>query len=347
MPDNKILFDIRHFNAPSSFVTYIILFCLFTITSVAANSTEQDFPISQAQQQANDLQHFIRDTEINILTAGEQEFITLIKEQTTGFAKGIAFIVPEINQSIHHQAAISTLYGQLNDYGWTSMLLTMPSEMSPVFGAPEAKDNQSENSADSTAAQTKTEQAQDTDNITQTDGSEPLLDDGENKEQLADNPNLDIKSFHRPDYYSQKSSEKIGQLIAERMNAAWDLARQYPGFYLVICQGKSCNWLTNFFLQNQEVKPDAMVMLSAHMPQNNLNEMFAEQLSKTEFPVLDIYQSSDNPWVITNVKWRRKMARKNYKTDYRQRQLFSGIDYHGQQRRTIKEIYGFLTAVGM
>ena len=321
------------------FLPYInlsLLIILFLV-SLKTIASEQNYPVSQAQQQASDLQHFVRDTEINILTAGEQEFITLIKEQTTGFAKGIALIVPEINQSIHRQAAIGGLYGQLNDYGWTSLLLTMPSESEPVFGA--------------TPVAESTESSENTDSAATTEETSSIVAEQQSDESEAQatevNPNLDIKAFHRPDYYSQQTSDDIEKQITERMTAAWELASQYPGFYLVICQGKSCNWLTNLFLKQQDLKPDAMIMLSAHMPQHNMNEQFAEQLSKTEFPVLDLYQSSDNPWVLNNVQWRRKMARKNYKTDYRQRRLFSGIDYYGQQTRTIKEIYGFLTAVGM
>jgi len=322
-----------------------LLCCLPAFVS----AIEINLPVSQAEQQAADLRHFVRDREIKILDTDEESFITLMKEQSTGFAKGIAFIVPEVNQSIHRQAAISGLYDKLNDYGWTSLLLTMPSEIEPVFGT---RDETQPNASEQQASEAPTEPASDNDGSTGQDSTSMAANDTstDTDPEAANrtiNPNLDIKAFHRPDYYSQQTSDEMEQKITKRMQAAWKLANEYPGFFLVICQGKSCNWLTNLFIEQQELKPDALVMLSAHMPQSNLNEQFAEQLSKTEFPVLDLYQSNDNPWVLANVPWRKKMARKNYKTDYRQRQLYSGIDYYGQERRTIKEIYGFLTAVGM
>ena len=325
---------------------------------------------SQAELQAADLQHFVRDREIKLLETDDETFITLMKEQTTGFAKGIAFIVPEINQSIHRQAAISSLYDKLNDYGWTSLLLTMPSDINPVFGYDGKVIKKSLNTdSEEQEAEGQTAEGEEPDASVDAEATD-AAEGQESAEQTASengdappesqssapsvvivepetNPNIDVKAFHRPAYYSSTDNAALKQIVAKRMAAAWQLANEHPGFFLVICQGKSCNWLTELFLEQEELNPDALVMLSAHMPQSDLNDLFAEQLSKTEFPVLDLYQSSDNPWVLANVPWRRKLARKNYKTDYRQRQLYTGIDYYGQERRTIKEIYGFLTAVGM
>ena len=88
-------------------------------------------------------------------------------------------------------------------------------------------------------------------------------------------------------------------------------------------------------------------MLSAHIPQQNLTDSFNMQVSKTEFPVLDLYRDQDSSWVVNHIKDRRKLARKSFKTNYRQRKLYYGMDYTSQRERAVKEIYGFLTAVGM
>ena len=105
--------------------------------------------------------------------------------------------------------------------------------------------------------------------------------------------------------------------------------------------------MVNLIAEQKLPRPDALVMLSAHNLGTKPNRDFAELLSMSDYPVLDLSQAWDNRWVTANKPWRAKMARKNFKTDYRQRTLNSYYDYHGQQRRVIKEILGFLYSVGM
>lgn len=288
-------------------------------------------PMSLSELELLDIRHYVKDKHIKVLKAGEDEFITLLKEETTGFPKGIALIVPEMNQPVQKQAAVNSLYDQLNNYGWTNLLITAPSVESTTAMMEKAITEEAEK-----AEQTVQTKAMKGDSMT-----------AESGEKTEADPNLVLKSFHIDDYYSETELEAIQSNFEQRLTAGFKLAEEYPGFYLIICQGKSCNWVTELVLAEKIQTPDAMVMLSAHMPQDSLNDNFSEQVSKTEFPVLDLYQTFDNAWVETSIKMRRMYARKNYKTDYRQRKLHSSYDYQGQQRRTIKEIYGFLTAVGM
>lgn len=311
-----------------------------------ASQVQYQAPISQDELDRMDIEHYFRDKEIKLLKAGEEEFLTLVKEENTGFPKGIALIVPEMAQSVLRQAAVSNLYDNLNDYGWTSLLLTMPSRLEPK--APEQNsENQSagdqsanSNDTDSQPPQTATDSQQSNDEDKQGETNQ----DGT---QQDEDPNLTLKAFHRDPIYSETMIEHIEQQMTERLNAGWELAGNYPGFFLVICDGKSCGWLASLYAKGKLPIPDAMVMLSAHLPEQALNDDFAVNLSQTEFPVLDLYQTLDNKWVTTSIKQRRLMSRKNFKTDYRQRKLHSSFHFQGQGKRTIKEIYGFLTAVGM
>lgn len=298
----------------------LVVFCtLILISATASSSTyEQPLPINKAQLQSLDIQHFVKDKEIRMLEAEEYEFISLLKEDSTGFPKGIAFVVPDVEQSIGHQAAVSAVYDELTNVGWTNMLITMPS---PEIVAPEVNLWQAQQ-----------------DLLTQatTADAEPIPDQ-----------NLSLKSFYTEDKYSSNYIETMEQAIEQRMKAAMAAAQQFPGFYLYICQGKSCTWLTNLIVEERIEKPDALVMLSAHIPQQDLTDNFNMQVSQAEFPVLDLYRDQDSTWVVNHVKDRRKLARKSFKTNYRQRKLFYGIDYTTQRRRAVKEIYGFLTSVGM
>ncbi|NVK23463.1 MAG: DUF3530 family protein [Gammaproteobacteria bacterium] len=279
--------------------------------SLQASVAEQQMPISKTYFQMLDIQHFVKDKEIKILNTGEQDFLALVKEQTTGFSRGIAFIIPDINQPVAKQAAVNATYDQLNDYGWTSILLTMPSQES----------------------------------------IEPPINLLEVQAELAKNPeqetNLDIKAFHQSDVYSEQFIENIEEKIEQRLNSAMELAKQHAGFYLFICEGKSCAWLTSLLQQERVTTPDALVMLGAHIPQADLNQALAMRVSKTEFPVLELYQDYDSSWVTNHVTTRRKLARKEFKTNYRQRKVPSHFGYLSRQQRTVKEIYGFLVASGM
>ena len=298
----------------------LVVFCtLLLISTMASSSTyEQPLPISRSQLQSLDIQYFLRDKEIKTLETDEYEFISLLKEESTGFPKGIAFIVPDIDQSIGHQAAVSTVYDQLTDLGWTNMLITMPSQ---EVVAEEVNLWQ--------AQRELIQQAQSAD-------ADPIPDQ-----------NVQFKSYYSEDKFSDKYVENMESSIEERMKAAMEAAQQYPGFYLYICQGKTCTWLIDLIAQERITEPDALVMLSAHIPQQDLTDSFNMQVSEAEFPVLDLYRDFDNTWVTDHVMDRRKLARKSFKTNYRQRKLFYGMDYNTQKVRTVKEIYGFLTAVGM
>lgn len=298
----------------------LVVFCtLLLISAIASSSTyEQPLPINRAQLQSMDIQYFLRDKEIKSLATEEYEFISLLKEESTGFPKGIAFIVPDIDQPFSHQAAVSAVYDELTDIGWTNMLITMPSQ---EVVAPDVNLWQIQRDLIKQA---------------QTPDSEPIPDQ-----------NLKFKSFYSEDMYSSQFVDNMEQSIEERMKAAMEAAQQYPGFYLYICQGKTCTWLIDLIAQERITKPDALVMLSAHIPQQDLTDNFNMHVSQVEFPVLDLYRDFDNRWVTNHVMDRRKLARKSFKTNYRQRKLHYGIDYSSQRQRTFKEIYGFLTAVGM
>ena len=39
-------------------------------------------------------------------------------------------------------------------------------------------------------------------------------------------------------------NEQLELEIGERLDSAFNFARSFPGFYLMICEGKSCFWLT-------------------------------------------------------------------------------------------------------
>ncbi|WP_299270796.1 DUF3530 family protein [uncultured Psychrosphaera sp.] len=339
LADNK---DIP-FNPPEFYMKHHILLLMISLSTSAtfAASVDDTPPIDLSELQAIDIKHYVQDREINILTLDESEYLTLMKEETTGFPRGIAFIVPEINQSITKQPAINMLYDNLTEYGWRSLLLTMPNieQTNGSFNNVQKTDNQS------TPGSSEDGQQQEKDPSVQTNAGSNVST--KNDSQAARDPNLRLKAYHQDDIFSSQTNAEIEDEILKRVESAWQYAEQFPGYFIFICQGKSCAWLTSLFQQQKLMQPDALIMLSAHMPQQDLNDLFAQQLSETEFPVLELFKQMDNQWVSSSIQYRRKLARKHYKTDYRQRKLNSHIAFGNNNMRTVKEIYGFLTAVGM
>ena len=297
-----------------------IVFLLFLIVSSLAygSNDQQSMPINKSQLQSFDIQHFVNDKEIVNLSTPDFDFISLLKEETTGFPRGIAFVLPDIEQSIGQQAAMTAVYNELNDKGWTTMALTMPA---PEIVQPDVNLWQLQQDMLSQA---------------QTSPNEPFSEQ-----------NLTIKANHQDDTYSTAYIDVIEKDLTARMQAALAQAQNYPGFYLYICQAKTCAWLTKLIQTQAITAPDAMVMISAYLPQQDLNDEFSQQIAMTTFPVLELYRDQDANWISSQVKSRRAIARKNFKTNYRQRKLFYAFDYKNQQARTVKEIYGFLKAVGM
>jgi hypothetical protein len=339
LADNK---DIP-FNPPEFYMKHhmLLLTICLSASSAFANSVDHTAPISLSELQAIDIQHYVQDEEINMLSLDDNEYLTLVKEQTSGFERGIAFIIPDINQPITQQPAIKMLYDNLTEYGWRSLLLTMPNM------------EQTNGSYDD-IQKTDLENTSSTPNGTKSSNTEPSIQENsepgvvtKNDNQATRDPNLKLKAYHRDDMFSQTVNAEIEQQILKRVESAWEYAEQFPGYFIFICQGKPCAWLTSLFQQKKLMPPDAVVMLSAHMPQSNLNKLFALQLSKTEFPVLELFKQMDNHWVSSAILQRKKLARKHYKTDYRQRKLNENVVFGDNNQRTIKEIYGFLTAVGM
>ncbi|MDU0114469.1 DUF3530 family protein [Psychrosphaera aquimarina] len=337
--DNK---DIL-FNPPEFYMKrhiLLMLICL-SVKYAFASSVDHTAPISLSALQAIDIRHYVQDQEINILSLDDHDYLTLEKEETTGFPRGIAFIVPEINQPITQQPAIKMLYDNLTEYGWRSLLLTMPNleqNNGSLHDVPKADTEESPSAPD-------VSQSPETSSTLPEEPGQEMA--ASNDSQTTAEPNLNIKAFHQEDIYSEVENTKIEQEILKRVETAWQYAEQFPGYFIFICQGKSCAWLTSLFQQQKLMQPDALVMLSAHMPQSNLNRQFAQQLSETEFPVLELFKPMDNQWVTSAIHYRKKLARKNYKTDYRQRKLNSHVAFGDSNLRTVKEIYGFLTAVGM
>lgn len=310
------------------------LLILISSLSLHAQPIEHAAPISDDYIQQMDIYRFIDQAQIHQLGDPNERFITLLKEQETGFIKGTVFLFPDINQSLLTQVSRLSLYQQLPQHGWNALLAPLP-------------------------AMTDSNDAQDTSDIQPpNEQPEAATTDEDNADQQSEQPgeqqNEQIKLTEPSDFavtpsyvISQQQHQQMVDSLSKRSQLTQQLASQSSGYYVYVCHGKSCVWLMEGISNQQINPPDALIMLSAHIPNQQLNRNFNLKLAQSEFPILDIYQDADSPWVSHYLRDRHSQVKRQFKTDYRRRKLTSAFHYQGQQRRTVKEILGFLYAVGM
>lgn len=78
-------------------------------------------PISLTQQFKDDLAHYLPTNNVKPLSAGSDDYITLITENTSVNNKGIAILLPDWQQGATNPKAINFLRKNLPLHGWTTI----------------------------------------------------------------------------------------------------------------------------------------------------------------------------------------------------------------------------------
>lgn len=133
--------------------------------------------------------------------------------------------------------------------------------------------------------------------------------------------------------------------LAQRINTVLTDAQNFPGVILVIAEGVNASLLAQIFNDEANQKPSALVSLSAYSVLMEKSQDYAEALSETEFPVLDLYLDKDNRWVLHDSKARKLAAEKNLKALFRQRMIF-GQNHHYPTPELSRQIFNWLASVG-
>lgn len=81
--------------------------------------TPPAIPITQ--QYKNDLKHYLPAHNVKPLLAGPDDYITLIKENSSAHSKGVAILLPDWQQGATNPKAINFLRKSLPLYGWTTI----------------------------------------------------------------------------------------------------------------------------------------------------------------------------------------------------------------------------------
>lgn len=172
-------------------------------------------------------------------------------------------------------------------------------------------------------------------------GSSPRI----NNEELPENDNLSLapslSQYTKPDFDAYALS------LTSRFKAMYQQALTHPGFVIVITQGQSGAILNNYLSQQSSEPIDALVLLNNFYNEPQKNKALNQTITTTPWPTLDIFYQSHNHWLSQQMVVRKKLARRNHKLNYRQRTLFGSQSSEQQHQRLSKEIYGFLTWLGL
>lgn len=173
-----------------------------------------------------------------------------------------------------------------------------------------------------------------------------------------------IQPNNKPDNYPSTAitvaeQKKENELILKdyknklgiMLNAVMNTAKEYPGIVLVIAQGNNAAILVDLYSDTGNQLPNALILLSSYRKSNQAltnsdNEEFARQLAYIELPVLDLYLKHDNPLVLAKSAQRKSFAKQEMKVYYRQRQLNNNVTGYYPEQELLRQINGWLKAIG-
>ena len=88
-----------------------------------AKTTPIPLPTPLAQQQKDDLTHYLPANKVSSLLAGPDDYITLVDENISENNKGVAILLPDWQQSAANPKAINFLRNKLPLQGWTTIAI--------------------------------------------------------------------------------------------------------------------------------------------------------------------------------------------------------------------------------
>lgn len=321
-------------NAKNSRLITLLLFlfaCIFT------NEVYSQSRIDDLEQLKLDVERALRPDQFKSLLIGSNETVVVINESNLALSKGAAVLVSETGRNGASQLALAPLSPYLNDFGWTTIMVTAP-KLDFELDLDEMQDAASgtaENQASENAAETAA------DGGTSSDGMASAQDPND-----LPPPNQLIPSYTSTPIITENMFQQQEQSFQLLMNAIESERENYPGFFLLVAQGTSAAWLAKMYTETNTPPPDAVVTLGVNWPQQDLNQQVPEIIAQTPFPVLDIFNQFDSEWAVKTANDRRIAAVKSLKLHFRQREIIGPRYDHSQYEYLSREIHGWLTYMG-
>jgi len=142
--------------SPLKLILTIILFACISFTVIAQEKEQNEVstdtektepkvvipsPISVEKQHKSDISHYFPNTKITPILAGPDDYLTLVKENTSVNNKGVAVLLPDWQQGAVNPKAINFLRTALSKQGWTTISI-QPANKPNNFPSTELKVNE-------------------------------------------------------------------------------------------------------------------------------------------------------------------------------------------------------------
>jgi hypothetical protein len=145
------------------------------------------------------------------------------------------------------------------------------------------------------------------------------------------------------DLISEAIIDDYKKRLFERFTKIYEgLAMRPDEQLVVISKGTSAGVLAEHFAKIPSMRVNAFISISAMLPNSKRNKHLPATLSLVGPALLDLYHSTDTPFVTDSMYECSRWAKRNAKYDYRQRELYGLPFEEPQQQRLHKEMTGFL-----
>jgi hypothetical protein len=134
--------------------------------------------------------------------------------------------------------------------------------------------------------------------------------------------------------------------LAPMMEKVMEVAKEYPGIFIVISEGSHAALLMELYQQEKVTLPNAFIVLSSYMLTAQASTQYAHALAQSDFPVLDLYLRQDHPLAQKNAPLRLALAEKEIKPYYRQQQISNTYPNYYPQEKLLIAINGWLKSIG-
>lgn len=141
--------------------------------------------------------------------------------------------------------------------------------------------------------------------------------------------------------------ESKSEALQQRFNQLLDYDDMPAGHVVILAQGSSANLLTQFDWHSMSRPVDALILVSSYEADPVSNRELAQRIGALAIPTLDIAHLLDHRHIESTLLERQRWSRKNANLQYRQRLLTGYAELETTQYLMMKEVYGWLSYLGL
>ena len=148
-------------------------------------------------------------------------------------------------------------------------------------------------------------------------------------------------------HWQPHSSELALPQLEQDLTLLLNQPEWQSGHLVVLAQGRSGNLISQLDWTKQPRQPDALILLSSYESEPAQNRALAKRIAQLSMPVLDLAHHLDHQHIATTFELRLQWSQQQANLLYRQRLLTGKPELETTQQLLYKELYGWLTYLGL